>query len=194
MTTHASVSSARSARTPGLTDEAGTGSARASGATPSGGPSWGRREGVPTGPTPSGPAPSGFAACGLDGRLRNAPQARRFVASTLSGWALDRLVPDAELVVSELVTNAVQHALDPTAWETGDYPVWLGIFLNPGDLVCAVTDPSSRPPCLRAPDDCALGGRGLALIEALSTSWSWELTPPRGKTVWAALPLPAGLP
>ncbi|MQS35859.1 ATP-binding protein [Streptomyces katsurahamanus] len=135
----------------------------------------------------AGPGPAGFAACGLDGNLRNAPQARRFVAATLGGWALPGLVPDAALVVSELVTNAVQHALGPASADHGDYPLWLGLFLHTDDVVCAVTDPSSRPPCPREAPDCALGGRGLALVGALSESWSWSLTPPRGKTVWAAL-------
>lgn len=115
---------------------------------------------------------------------------------TLNRWALGVLVPDAALVVSELVTNAVQHALDPTARDAGDsgeYPVWLGIFRHPSDLVCAVTDPSPAPPRPRDADASALGGRGLTLIEAVSETWSWSLTPPRGKTVWATLPLyPAG--
>ncbi|GGZ29350.1 ATP-binding protein [Streptomyces inusitatus] len=133
------------------------------------------------------PVPAGFAACALDGNLRNAPQARRFVAATLDRWALPALVPDAALVVSELVTNAVQHALDPQTSDQGDYPLWLGIFLHPDDVVCAVADPSSRPPLPREAESCALGGRGLALISALCESWSWSLTPPKGKTVWAML-------
>ncbi|MFI6284706.1 ATP-binding protein [Streptomyces sp. NPDC051018] len=155
------------------------GTDRASGSASSNGLLWNQDTG-----------PAGFAACGLDGQLRNAPQARDFVADTLSGWALDSLVTDAALVVSELVTNAVQHAVDPAAPGIGDYPVWLGIFLHPGDLVCAVTDPSSIPPRPHEAAEDALVGRGLALISALSDTWSWELTPPRGKTVWAALPLP----
>ncbi|MFE7133173.1 ATP-binding protein [Streptomyces sp. NPDC057638] len=145
-----------------------------------GGPPWAAGREVP---------PGGFAACGLDGRLRNAPQARRFVTLTLRKWALESLVPDATLVVSELVTNAVQHALVPGVPRPGDYPVWLGLFRHPADIVCAVTDPSSSPPRPRDADDGALGGRGLALIGALSQTWSWSLTPPRGKTVWATLPL-----
>ncbi|MFI1393421.1 ATP-binding protein [Streptomyces sp. NPDC020681] len=132
----------------------------------------------------------GFAACGLDGQLRNAPQARCFVEATLRGWALEALVPDASLVVSELVTNAVLHALDPASLDAPEYPVWLGIFLNPDDLVCAVTDPSSSPPCQRDADAGSLGGRGLSLVSAVSDSWQWSLTPPQGKTVWATLALP----
>jgi anti-sigma regulatory factor (Ser/Thr protein kinase) len=133
---------------------------------------------------------SGFAACGLDGQLQNARQARRFVETILNGWALQPLVPDATLVVSELVTNAVRHALNPAPPDVSEYPVWLGVFLHPGELVCAVADPSSTPPCQRTPDASTVGGRGLSLIGAVSDSWQWSLTPPRGKTVWAALPLP----
>ncbi|WP_405997043.1 ATP-binding protein [Streptomyces sp. NBC_00829] len=132
---------------------------------------------------------SGFAACGLDGDRQNAAQARGFVASTLYGWGVQHLAPDASLVVSELVTNAIRHALDPASTDNGDYPVWLGLFLHPGDLVCAVTDPSSAPPCPRQADGRATGGRGLTLISSLCESWSWSLTPPQGKTVWATLPL-----
>ncbi|MGW3622883.1 ATP-binding protein [Streptomyces sp. NPDC000880] len=154
--------------------------AELSGLVRSGEPEWGLVQGN---------SPVGFAACGLDGQLRNAPQARHFVAATLNGWALHTLVPDTAVVVSELVTNAVQHALDPASPDDGDYPVWLGIFLHPGYLVCAVTDPSSKPPRPRNADACAIGGRGLSLITALSDTWSWSLTPPRGKTVWATLPL-----
>ncbi|MFF8958253.1 ATP-binding protein [Streptomyces sp. NPDC014894] len=182
MTTHVSASSSTSIR-----DGAGACSAafprdRALGPTDVSEVLWGLGRGA---------VPAGFAACGLDGNLRNAPQARRFVAATLDKWALPALVPDAALVVSELVTNAVQHALEPEAAGQGDYPVWLGMFLHPDDVVCAVTDPSSRPPMPRVADSRALGGRGLSLISALSASWSWSLTPPRGKTVWATLNRPA---
>ncbi|MFE7773389.1 ATP-binding protein [Streptomyces sp. NPDC057445] len=135
--------------------------------------------------------PGGFAACGLDGRLQNACQARRFVSITLNGWALEALVPDMELVVSELVTNAVQHALGEAAAEPTGYPLWLGLCRRPGQVVCTVTDPSPEPPRPRATESSALGGRGLALVGALSESWSWSLTPPRGKAVWATLADPA---
>ncbi|MEE1754655.1 ATP-binding protein [Streptomyces sp. SP18CS02] len=136
-------------------------------------------------------SPGGFAACGLDGRLQNASQARGFVADTLDQWALRPLIMDMKLVVSELVTNAVQHAVLPCPDDTAGYPVWLGLFRHPDHLVCAVADPSPEPPRPRVVGTSATGGRGLALIGSLSDSWSWSPTPPRGKTVWAALPLPA---
>ncbi|MCM2390568.1 ATP-binding protein [Streptomyces albipurpureus] len=180
MTTHVSASANASTRYGGRLREAAPGVRWPLGLTASSEQPWGAGQGV---------RPAGFAACGLDGQLRNAPQARRFLASTLDRWALQRVLPDAGLVVSELVTNAVQHALEPGAGDLGEYPVWLGIFLHPDELVCAVTDPSSNPPCPRDAEASALGGRGLALISALSRTWSWSLTPPRGKTVWATLSL-----
>ncbi|GLF96920.1 ATP-binding protein [Streptomyces yaizuensis] len=178
MTTHVAASAGTGFSGGGRPASAGPGADLPIGLTGAGEPLWGHLPG-------SGPA--GFSACGLDGGLRNASQARRFTAHTLEGWGLVRLVPDAALIVSELVTNAVRHALDPDAPDSGEYPVWLGFFLRPGLVVCAVTDPSCTPPRPRGADACALGGRGLALVAAVSESWSWTLTPPRGKTVWAAL-------
>lgn len=102
---------------------------------------------------------------------------------------------DLELVVTELVTNAVRHALGPEGSAEGhvegtDYPLWLGLCLHPGHLVAAVTDPSPVPPRRRPAEELETGGRGLHLIEALSDTWSWSPAPPRGKTVWASLPVP----
>ncbi|MET9800175.1 ATP-binding protein [Streptomyces sp. NPDC006368] len=151
--------------------------------------------------------PGGFAACGLDGHLRNVGQARRFVAHTLDRWALPTMAADAQLIVSELVTNAVCHAVrHPARPETadaggtggtgdagdaGDYPVWLGLFRDATHLTCAVSDPSSAPPRRPDADTEAPGGRGLLLISGLSDTWSWGPTPPRGKTVWASMALPS---
>ncbi|QGV82385.1 ATP-binding protein [Streptomyces ficellus] len=133
-----------------------------------------------------------FAACGLGGCPRSAGQARGFVRATLTSWALPSLVPDMSLIVSELVTNAVQHGLDAPASPPSDNPVWLGLFRYPGVVVCAVSDPSSEPPRPRAAHDSAGNGRGLALVGALSESWSWDPAPVRGKTVWASVALPGG--
>jgi anti-sigma regulatory factor (Ser/Thr protein kinase) len=149
--------------------------------------------------------PGGFSACGLDGRPQNAGQARKFAAHTLDAWALQSLAGDVELIVSELVGNAVRHALGPAGAATApagptdddpvpgpdQYPVWLGLFRYARHLVCAVTDPSPAPPRLCDPAASAVGGRGLFLISSLSDTWSWQPTPPRGKTVWASLPLPS---
>ncbi|MGW7431630.1 ATP-binding protein [Streptomyces sp. NPDC054861] len=119
-------------------------------------------------------------------------RARRFVLLTLEGWVLPSLAGDLELVVTELVTNAVRHALGcpGSAPQESEYPVWLGLSLHSRHLVAAVTDPSPVPPRPRPVEDLGTGGRGMHLIEALSDSWSWEPAAPRGKTVWAALTLP----
>ncbi|MEU2433880.1 ATP-binding protein [Streptomyces sp. NPDC007861] len=138
------------------------------------------------------PALGGFAACGLDGTPRNACQARRFVTLTLNGWELEPLVPDMALIVSELVTNAVRHGLTTEAAEAAtEYPLWLGLVRQPDHIVCSVADPSPEPPRPRNADDRAFDGRGLALIGALSDTWSWSPMEPRGKTVWASLALPS---
>ncbi|MGW7056113.1 ATP-binding protein [Streptomyces sp. NPDC054887] len=135
--------------------------------------------------------PDDFAACGLDGRPDNAGRARRFVGHTFERWALGDMAGDTKLVVSELVTNAVRHAVEPMRPDVGEYPLWLGLFRYPSHLMCAVSDPSPAAPRERVADACAVGGRGLQLISALSDSWSWEPTAPRGKTVWATLRLAA---
>lgn len=134
---------------------------------------------------------AGFAACGLDGDPQNARQARRFVSDTLDEWSLPGIAGDMHLLVTELVTNAVCHALGPGGGDGSDYPVWLGLFRHPRHVVCAVADPSPEPPRPRAAGASSPGGRGLALIGALCDGWSWCPTAPRGKTVWATLPLPA---
>ncbi|MEU3600948.1 ATP-binding protein [Streptomyces sp. NPDC006798] len=155
------------------------------------GPVRPRRPRHPTGDP--GPRLAGFAACGLDGKPPNAAQARRFVAATLGDWSLDALIPEAQLIVGELVGNAVRHAVDPGSPADGEYPVWLGVFLRSTELVCAVADPSSRPP--RPASAGRPGpGSGLALIAEVSADWSWEPTPPRGKTVWASLALAPAAP
>ncbi|MFF8833207.1 ATP-binding protein [Streptomyces sp. NPDC015131] len=133
----------------------------------------------------------GFAACGLGGCPKSPGQARWFVRNTLTSWALPSLVTDMSLVVSELVTNAVRHGLDVPEAPLVEHPVWLGLFRYPGLVVCAVSDPSSEPPCPRRAADGDGDGRGLALVGALSQSWSWDPAPLRGKTVWAALSAPA---
>ncbi|GBQ02632.1 ATP-binding protein [Streptomyces spongiicola] len=154
---------------------------------------------LPEGPcaTPQEPALEGlpplggFAACGLDGSLRNPCQARRFVAHTLHLWELPLLVADMTLVVSELVTGAVRHALLAEPQEHPvDYPLWLGLVRHPDHVVCSVADPNPEPPGRRDADSGDFEGFGLELIGALSESWSWSLTEPRGKTVWASLALP----
>ena len=102
-------------------------------------------------------------------------------------WGLDGLAETAELLVSELVTNAVQAIVgqeDHTA-------VRLQLFGDSTRVRIEVWDADPRPPAPRdsgedgIPDLEAEGGRGLFLVAALSACWDWYLTQePSGKVVW----------
>jgi anti-sigma regulatory factor (Ser/Thr protein kinase) len=89
---------------------------------------------------------------------------------------LDDLVPGAELIVSELVTNAVRYA------EGG-----IGLRLIRDDaLTCEVTDSTSAAPHLRLADESDEGGRGLYLVGRLGRRWGTRHSD-RGKTIWVEL-------
>ncbi|MFJ8588871.1 SpoIIE family protein phosphatase [Streptomyces sp. NPDC093595] len=106
--------------------------------------------------------------------------ARRFTARTLRGWGVEEEVDMALLVVSELVTNAIAHT-------RGE--VRLDLTLAGDRLRVAVNDASPRAPVKSASVDWeATGGRGLLLVEALSTSWG-SVPLSGGKQVWSELAL-----
>jgi len=113
--------------------------------------------------------------------------ARAFTRDTLRGWHLAGLADDAQLVVSELVTNALVHTRDGDP--SGPCPmIGLRLMAQPPWLLCMVTDPSRSLPLPRQadPDDCS--GRGLQVIESCSSRWGWNLLDEGGKIVWALLP------
>jgi anti-sigma regulatory factor (Ser/Thr protein kinase) len=137
---------------------------------------------------------SGSASCALPARYEAVRGARSFTRSTLSQWGLDDRFDDVALVVSELVTNALRHALpDEARPETGEPPVRLHLMRWSTRLVCAVRDPSEdRPGGAFAPErteeNCdAESGRGLFLVDSYSDSWGWHPLAGRltGKVVWA---------
>jgi GAF domain-containing protein/anti-sigma regulatory factor (Ser/Thr protein kinase) len=109
------------------------------------------------------------------------PRARRFVTAALAGTAAADLAVDAELVVAELVTNAILHA---------GAPVDVGLVVDGKTVRIEVRDPLRVSPVrgLAGPD--AMTGRGLGLVAALTSRWGTE---PRddGKVVWAELSLDA---
>jgi hypothetical protein len=92
---------------------------------------------------------------------------------------------DIAVVVSELLTNALQHARPDSAGTRPQWPIRLGL-LQPGPCVlCAVADPSEMAPIPRTPVSLAETGRGLHIICALSDRWGYTPPSDMGKVVWA---------
>ncbi|MGO9219212.1 MAG: ATP-binding protein [Streptosporangiaceae bacterium] len=124
---------------------------------------------------------------------RSVGTARDFCLSTMRRWGVTDRGDDVAVVVSELLTNALRHGL-PQAGPPGGSaggagrgrpPVRLGL-VQPGQFVmCAVADPSPRPPEPKDPDYLAESGRGLHVISALSDRWGYTAPAETGKVVWA---------
>lgn len=112
---------------------------------------------------------------------RSVGRAREYARTQLTAWGLEPLVDTAELLVSELVTNALRY---------GEGEIRLRLLLD-RTLVCEVWDAGLVQPRRRRARDTDEGGRGLQLVGLLSASWGSRRTP-RGKTVWFELPLPDG--
>lgn len=112
---------------------------------------------------------------------RSVGQAREYARAQLTGWDLEPLVDTTELLVSELVTNALRY---------GEGEIRLRLLLD-RTLVCEVWDSGLVQPRRRRARDTDEGGRGLQLVGLLSAAWGSRRTP-RGKTVWFELPLPGG--
>jgi hypothetical protein len=121
--------------------------------------------------------------------------ARDFTTATLHRWGTAERSQDIAIVVSELLTNALRHALPGPGDTRPRRPIRLGL-LQPGLCVlCAVADPSRAAPAPRAPGSLTETGRGLNIICALSDQWGYGPSG-RGKVVWAMFYLqltPCGL-
>ena len=110
---------------------------------------------------------------------------RARAARQLAAWGLEEITFTTELLVSELVTNAIRHAHEP---------IQLRMILN-GVLSCEVFDGSSSAPQLRRADRYDEDGRGLMLVAQLAERWGTRHNE-AGKIIWAQQPLPRrlGLP
>ena len=120
--------------------------------------------------------------------------ARDFTLATLRRWSMAERSDDIAIVVSELLTNALRHALpapgDTRRWQ----PIRLGL-LQPGPCVlCAVADPTKAAPVPQVPGFLAETGRGLHIICALSDRWGYTTLNDSGKVVWAAFTSPLAPP
>ncbi|MEU2717422.1 SpoIIE family protein phosphatase [Streptomyces sp. NPDC007205] len=104
---------------------------------------------------------------------------RKQVVEQLDAWGLSEAAFTAELVVSELVTNAIRY---------GSHPIRLRLIHDATTLIVEVSDTSHTAPHLRRAKTFDEGGRGLLLVAQLTQRWGSRHTP-EGKTIWAELPL-----
>ncbi|WP_406401015.1 SpoIIE family protein phosphatase [Streptomyces sp. NBC_00879] len=102
-------------------------------------------------------------------------QARQYATDQLTTWQLDDAAFITELVVSELVTNAIRY---------GRPPIQLRLIHENSTLICEVFDSSSTAPHMRRARTFDEGGRGLLLVGQLAQRWGTRHAP-TGKTVWA---------
>ena len=107
----------------------------------------------------------------------SAKRARDMTTERCRAWGVDALSEDAALVVTELVANAVRHA---------GTDVRLRIIPLDRGLRLEVADASTRPLRPRLGDELAEGGRGLVLVDALSTRYGVEADA-TGKRVWVEM-------
>ncbi|AXI85521.1 protein phosphatase [Streptomyces sp. ETH9427] len=124
-------------------------------------------------------APEQIAAWDLPSDPAVVADARRTAQDQLSRWGLDaELKFTTELLVSELVTNAIRHA-------SGRVRLRL---IRERTLVCEVLDGGASAPHLRHPRAMDEGGRGLLLVSQLAERWGTRFVPD-GKIIWAEQPL-----
>ncbi|MFB9375788.1 SpoIIE family protein phosphatase [Kineococcus gynurae] len=117
----------------------------------------------------------------LSDDVRSVARGRKHLRETLRRWELPDAVDLAELVASELVTNALVHTATRAV-------LVLQYRTSSRTLLLGVEDSSTSHPRPRDADDDALGGRGLGIVEVVAERW-WVSPRGDGKTVWAELRL-----
>ncbi|WP_405783639.1 SpoIIE family protein phosphatase [Streptomyces sp. NBC_00859] len=109
---------------------------------------------------------------------------RAEASRVVNAWGLEDAVYTAELIVSELVTNAIRY---------GTQPIRLRLLYDDNTLICEVADGSSTAPHVRRAATNDEGGRGLFIIARLAHRWGTRYTA-RGKVIWAEQSLGSGAP
>lgn len=109
--------------------------------------------------------------------------ARKLAVEQVEEWGLGEAACITELLVSELITNAIRHAAPP---------IQLRLIYD-RTLICEVSDSSNTAPHLRRARAMDEGGRGLLLVAQLADRWGTRQTP-TGKIIWAEQVVPAPVP
>jgi len=131
------------------------------------------------------------------GALTSAPgAARAHLRNTLAEWNMAAYTDVAELLTSELITNAVLASTDEQGnpvYLSGQLPVVIfRMIARPAVLVLEAWDLMQTPPIMRQVDVWDESGRGLFLVHTLAQRWNWKTAPDwPGKCVWAELREPS---
>lgn len=128
-----------------------------------------------------GRQPVQLATIALARNLKSVRRARDETRRTLTTWGLSPLADDCSVVVSELVTNAVVHAASRCV---------LRLSNQPRSVRVSVIDFGPGTPEPLAPSEARVGGRGLQIVNALSTAWGVDGLIDGSKIVWAEVRRP----
>ncbi|MDN3355883.1 ATP-binding protein [Actinomadura sp. DC4] len=126
----------------------------------------------------------------LAGMPSSVGRARAYARWVLDTWQLSSMVDTVELLVSELVTNAVKatgvvdEPVDEDRLAGTVSTVYLSLSALADTLLVEVWDVSSTPPLRRVASETDETGRGLLLVQALSKEWGCEVLQTGGKIVW----------
>jgi anti-sigma regulatory factor (Ser/Thr protein kinase) len=130
---------------------------------------WPLRSGLPLGPIPTA-----------------VPCARAHATQILWEWGMTEISDTTELIVSELITNAVTAS---RALDDGPFPVRFWLLSDRKQVLILVWDACPDPPVRMQPAGDVEGGRGLMLVDAMSAEWDWYPVADKieGKVVWALI-------
>jgi serine/threonine-protein kinase RsbW len=124
-----------------------------------------------------------YAALDLPAQPRSVPTGRRVARLILGSWSLGAIAEPAELIASELLTNAVTASL-----QSGQPIIRLRLTSRTYALTVEVWDGcGGRPEARRTAPADAPGGRGLVLVDALAQRWGCEPAAGGGKTTFAVI-------
>src|SRR5579859_869871 len=124
----------------------------------------------------------------LPGTPESVPMARFHVRAVLGFHGLDEYTDDAAAITSELVTNVIQHVCHDG---TETVRVTVTRTQNPDAVTVVVSDSSPEGPVMHEAPAGSERGRGLRIVEALSSHWGW-CPEAGGKAIFATLAIEAG--